>query len=264
MRTREAIVTIGLRSWRSVAGNNASVAGSSPCFSDYRRHLCALIFTAIGLSLAPPLALVQGAFAQQNPVTAIDIALEPDATMIQHAKDANARLLKSFPKGFALDETHHPHVTMVQQFVRTTDLDKIFAAANAVLAKEKPRAWVLKSFKYYYIPDASFGVAGIVAEPTDDLRRLQDELLAAVRPYTVKTGTPAAFFSEVGGRDIQKPLIEYVANFTRIAAGKRFNPHVTIGVATRTYLNKMLAEPFPAFTFSPAGASVYQLGTFGT
>jgi hypothetical protein len=26
----------------------------------------------------------------------------------------------------------------------------------------------------------------------------------------------------------------------------------------------MLAEPFPSFTFSPAGASVYQLGSFGT
>jgi len=25
----------------------------------------------------------------------------------------------------------------------------------------------------------------------------------------------------------------------------------------------MLAEPFPSFTFSPAGASVYQLGSFG-
>ena len=51
---------------------------------------------------------------------------------------ANARLLKSFPKGFSLDETHHPHVSMLQQFVRTDDLDKVFAAANAVLAKSKP------------------------------------------------------------------------------------------------------------------------------
>ena len=41
--------------------------------------------------------------AQENPVTAIDIALEPDATMIQPAEAANARLLKVFPKGFALD-----------------------------------------------------------------------------------------------------------------------------------------------------------------
>ena len=55
-------------------------------------------------------------------VIAIDIALEPDATMVQHAMTANARLLKSFPKGFALDETHHPHITMLQQFVRADDL----------------------------------------------------------------------------------------------------------------------------------------------
>jgi hypothetical protein len=80
----------------------------------------------------------------------------------------------------------------------------------------------------------------------------------------VKTGSPASFFSEEDGRDIQKSLIEYVTNFVTIAAGDKFNPHVTIGVGTEAYLNQMLAEPFPAFTFSVAGASVYQLGTFGT
>jgi hypothetical protein len=217
-----------------------------------------------GMAAVPALAFTQRALAQENPVTAIDIALEPDATMVQHAKDANARLLKSFPKGFALDETHHPHVSILQQFVRTDDLDKIFAAANAIMVKEKPTAWMLKAFKYYYIPDPPFGLAGIVVEPTEDLHRLQDELIAAVEPYTVKTGTPAAFFSEADGHDIQKSLIEYVTHFVEIAAGKRFNPHVTIGVGTEDYLNKMLAEPFPTFTFSPAGASVYQLGTFGT
>jgi 2'-5' RNA ligase len=220
------------------------------------------VFTAIGLGLA--VAVVQGAVAQQNPVTAIDIALEPDATMVQHAMDANARLRKSFPKGFALDATHHPHVTMLQQFVRTADLDKVYAGAAGVLAKEKPAGWQLRGIKYYYIPSPPIGLAGIVVEPTEDLHRLQDELITAVAPYTVKTGTPAAFFSDEGGRDIQKFLIDYVANFVTDAAGKRFNPHVTIGVGTEEYLNKMLAEPFPPFTFSAAGASVYQLGSFGT
>src|SRR3974377_1595787 len=213
-------------------------------------------FTAIGLGLALA-AFTQGAVAQQNPVTAVDIALEPDATMLQHAMAANARLLKSFPKGFALDETHHPHVTMLQQFVRTDDLDKVFAAANAVLTKEKPTAWTLKAFKYYYPPPPPVGIAGIVVEPTEDVHRLQDELITAVKPYTVKTGTPAAFFSEEGGRDIQKDLIEYVANFVKLAAGKRFNPHVTIGVGTEKYLNEMLAEAFPALTFSAAWRSAY-------
>jgi len=35
-------------------------------------------------------------------------------------------------------------------------------------------------------------------------------------------------------------------------------------VGTVEYLDKMLAEPFDEFTFSPAGASVYQLGNYGT
>jgi hypothetical protein len=221
-------------------------------------------FTAIGLGLGLAVAVVQGAVAQQNPVTAIDIALEPDATMMQHAKADNARLLESFPKGFTLDATHHPHVSILQQFVRTDDLDKIYAAAQAVFDKEKPKSWTLKAFKYYYIPSPPIGLGGIVVEPTEGLHRLQDELIKAVEPYTVKTGTPAAFYSDEGGRDIQGFLISYVENFVRDAAGKRFNPHVTIGVGTEAYLNKMLAEPFPSFTFSPAGASVYQLGSFGT
>jgi len=220
--------------------------------------------TTVTAVAAIMLAFAQGTIAQQTPVTAVDIALEPDATMIRHAKADNARLLKSFPEGFALDATHHPHVTMLQQFVRTDELDKVYAAANAVLAREKPRAWALKAIKYYYIPDPPYGLAGIVAEPTEDLRRLQDALIKAIEPYTVKEGTPAAFFSEKGGRDIQKSLIEYVANFVAVASGKKFNPHVTIGVGTETYLNQMLAEPFPTFEFSVVGASVYQLGTFGT
>lgn len=225
-----------------------------------RVHLGNLMF--IGLGLAMTLVSAQGAVAQR--VTAIDIALEPDATMLRHAMDANALLLKSFPKGFTLDATHHPHVTMLQQFVRTEDLDKVFAATNAVLAKEKPKAWMLKAFKYYYIPSPPVGLAGIVVEPTEDLHRLQDALIAAIEPYTMSTGTPAAFYSDEGGRDIQPDLIDYVANFVTAAAGPRFNPHVTIGVGTEAYLNEMLAEPFASFTFSPSGASVYQLGSFGT
>src|SRR6266581_3374992 len=200
---------------------------------------------AIALIGIAPL-LVSASLAQQNPVTAIDIALEPDATMLQHAQADNARLLKSFPKGFALDATHNPHVTMLQQFVRTADLDKVYDAVNKVLAREKPTSWKLKAFKYYYIPSPPIGLAGIVVEPTEDLHRLQQEIIDVVTPFTMKTGITAAFMSTENGRDIQKFLIEYVGDFVKIAAGKKFNPHVTIGVGTIPYLKKMLAEPFEA------------------
>jgi hypothetical protein len=157
-----------------------------------------------------------------------------------------------------------PESASVGYSLRTDDLDKVYAVAAAVLDKAKPTTWTLKAFKYYDIPSPPIGLAGIVVEPTEDLHRLQDELIAAVEPYVVKTGTAVAFFSDEGGRDIQKFLIDYVANFVTVAAGERFNPHVTIGVGAEAYLNKMLAEPFASFTFSAAGASVYQLGSFGT
>ena len=57
------------------------------------------VFASVGLGLALAMAFVQGAAAQQNPVTAIDIALEPDATMVQHAMAANARLAQVLSEG---------------------------------------------------------------------------------------------------------------------------------------------------------------------
>jgi 2'-5' RNA ligase len=183
--------------------------------------------------------------------------------MVRHAQADNARLRKAYPTGFALDPTHQPHLTLIQQFVRTADLEKVTVAANQVLATENAASWKLKAFRYYYIPVPPDGIAGIVVEPTEDLLRLQRRLLDAVAPFTEKTGTAAAFVSDDGGRDIQDGLIDYVANFRTIAAGEKFNPHVTIGVAPEVYLKAMLAEPFKAFTFSPVGASVYQLGSYG-
>lgn len=202
--------------------------------------------------------------AEQDLVTAIDILLEPDATMIQHAEAVNARLLKVFPKGFALDATHKPHITILQRYVRTANLDKVYAAAGKVLAKEKVAGWKLKAFKYYYIPDKNLGLAGIVVEPTDDLLKLQQQLIDAVAPLTVKTGTAAAFATTPEDPDISQPTIDYIAAFVPKATGRNFNPHVTVGIASQDYLKEMLAEPFDVFTFSPAGASVYQLGNYGT
>ena len=202
--------------------------------------------------------------AEQAPVTAIDILLEPDATMLQHSEANNARLLKVYPKGFALDAAHRPHITMVQCYVRTADLDQVYGAAGKVLASANLNAMKLEAFKYYYIPSKEIGLAGIVAKPTPELLKLQEDLIAAVAPFTVKTGDSAAFVPTPDGWGHDPFLIEYVSTFVPKASGEHFNPHVTTGVAPREYLDKMLAEPFEPFTFSPAGAAVYQLGEFGT
>src|ERR1700740_732809 len=139
------------------------------------------------------LARMQANAAAPEAVTAIDILLEPDATMIKQAQAANERLLKVFPKGFALGKAHQPHISCLQRYVKTADLDKVYEAVGKVLADEKPTAWKLKADKFYYVPWKDIGFAGIVIEPTDDLIRYQKKLIDAVTPFTVKTGTAAAF-----------------------------------------------------------------------
>jgi len=184
--------------------------------------------------------------------------------MLQHAEAVNARLLRVYPKSFALDATHRPHITMIQRFVRTADLDKVYAAAGQVLARANVTAMKLEAFKYYYIPSKDIGLSGIVAKPTPELLKLQADLITAVAPFTVETGASTSFVTTPDDPVIDPFLIQYVSAFVPKASGEHFNPHVTTGVALREYLDKLLAETFESFTFSPAGAAVYQLGQFGT
>ncbi len=202
--------------------------------------------------------------AAQSEVTAIDILLEPDAKMLGHAADNNTRLLKVHPQGFSLDATHAPHITMLQCFVPTANLGQVYAAAGKVLSSTKMTAMKLEGFKYYYAPGGAVGVAGICAKPTPEILKLQADIIAAVKPFTVETGPIAAFTAPHDNPAIDGALIQYVATFVPKMSGENFNPHVSTGVAPTAYLDEMLAEPFTPFTFSPAGAAVYQLGPFGT
>ncbi len=198
-------------------------------------------------------------------IVAIDILLRPDERMLQRAEANNARLLKAFPKGFALDATHRPHITMVQRFVPAEDLDKVYSAIGNVLDSANVTAMNLVAFKYYYLPaPGGIGGAGICARPTPELLQLQADVIAAAAPFAVGTGTIDAFTASHDNPALDALLIEYVSAFVPKYSGVNYNPHVTTGVASREYLDGMLAEPFESFTFSPAGAAVYQLGPFGT
>jgi hypothetical protein len=98
------------------------------------------------------IVILTASAAEQNPVTAIDVLLEPDAIMVRHAQANNARLLNIYPKGFALDKAHRPHITLLQRFVRTADLNHVYAAAEKVLAGTNVTRMQLEAFKYYYTP----------------------------------------------------------------------------------------------------------------
>jgi hypothetical protein len=199
-------------------------------------------------------------------VTAIDVLLAPDQVMMDRAKAANDRMRANFPKGFALDATHVPHITVIQRFVRTSELAKVYIAVAKVLKDESPTSWKLKATGYYDIPVEQLGLAGIVIEPSPDLLRLQLKLIDAVAPYNSHNATAAAFAPRPDGKTISQAqlTIDYVTTFVPKSSGKNYNPHVTIGLGTREFVDKLKSEPFKPFTFKARAVDVYQLGDFGT
>jgi hypothetical protein len=108
------------------------------------------------------------------------------------------------------------------------------------------------------------GIAGIWAEVTDSLLKLQEDVIAAAKPFLLPTGPIEAFTEGHGNPAFDAALVDYVTHFIDKAAGPHFEPHVSTGIASTAYLEAMQAEPFEPFPFTSASAALYQLGPFGT
>ena len=79
------------------------------------KHLLYLLIRAFAFILIATSLDLQAADKPAKPeaITAIDILLQPDATMLKHAAANNERLRKVYPKGFTFDAAHTPHITLL-------------------------------------------------------------------------------------------------------------------------------------------------------
>ena len=194
---------------------------------------------------------------------AINVLLDPDAATVEKAHTTNARLRESYPDGFALDANHAPHITILQRFVRTVDLDEVANAVAEVLRVEKAMNWECHAIGYYALADKDLRLVGIVIKPTEDLRQLQQRIIDAIAPYAAENGTGEAFAPRLDGGAISQPTVDYVNNFVGPRTGMNYNPHLTVGIGTRGFVDALKAEPFEAFTVRAVSVSLYQVGDYG-
>jgi hypothetical protein len=198
-------------------------------------------------------------------LTAIDILVNPDEATLQHARTWNARMRESVTDGFALDASHQPHITTLQRYVRTTELDDVYDAVEQTLAATDTNAL---SYRAVAIKHADWGVPGqglavILIQPSRQVTDFQAALLAAVTPFTESGGTSAAFVTD-RGEDISQSTLDWVDGYVpgQIGPG-HYIAHITVGFATLDDLNAIEAEPFDAFDVHPASVAIYQLGNSG-
>ncbi|MEI8177661.1 hypothetical protein [Aestuariivirga sp.] len=194
---------------------------------------------------------------------AVNVLMDPDAGTIALARALNDRLRSDFPKGFAFDSNHAPHVTLVQCFI---DREKIAEAAHVVSAALQaagPVNWRSKATGLYALSDGKLGLAGIVIAPTDDFRRAQLRVIDAISPFTTPEGTAAAFAPRLGGGEIGQATVDYVKGFITARTGQNYNAHLTVGIGTNDFIDALKAEPFKSFPVQAVSLSLYQLGDYG-
>jgi hypothetical protein len=198
-------------------------------------------------------------------LTAIDILVDPDGATVRHAQQCNARMRESVPSGFALDATHQPHITTLQRFVRTAELDRVYAAVEQTLAATDVAAL---SYRAVALRHGDWGVPGqglavIVVQPSTQVLDFQAALLAAVTPFTAQGGSAAAFVTDPG-EQISQSTIDWVDGYVPAQIGAdKYIAHITVGFATLEDLERIEAEPFDAFPVHPASVAIYHLGNSG-
>jgi len=199
-------------------------------------------------------------------LTAIDVLIDPDEATMERARAVNARMLQSLPQGWALDATHQPHITTLQRYVRTADLDKAYEAVEKTVADTDMASLSYRAVKIAHADWGfpGYGPAVLLVEVSPEVLDFQATLVAAVAPFTESGGTAEAFVADPG-EVISPTIIDWVQAYVpaQIGAGK-YLPHLTVGAARFEDLAVIEAEPFDAFTVHPAGVAVYHLGNNGT
>ncbi len=200
-------------------------------------------------------------------LTAVDVLLDPDASMLALAAAANARMLASIPAppGFQLDEHHRPHITTLQRYVRTESLDEVYAAIREVLGGVdlSSLSFTARTIRHMQV-QPSIGLAAIVVEPGPEVLDFQARLIAALGPFTGSGGTAGAYVRTDEEPDINDATLTYIENYVPEHSGANFLAHVTVGLAKLEHLTRIEEEAFPPLTFSVSGVSIYQLGNNGT
>ncbi|MFL5785841.1 MAG: 2'-5' RNA ligase family protein [Bacteriovoracaceae bacterium] len=173
---------------------------------------------------------------------AINIALPPEQLLEAVAKKMNASTKK-----FHFDDTHFPHVTLVQGFVKKDDLPKI----QKVVSELSLPKIELTSSKL----EEKDGLMNLKFHNNPEVQRLHDKAVSGIKEYLQKSGDKDAFYEP---SSVRKEDVDYAKNFVPEKSGGKYSPHMTMGVGTA----KSAADKEVTYTFK--NPQIFQIGEWGT
>jgi 2'-5' RNA ligase len=154
---------------------------------------------------------------------AVDVAILPPPIVSEAAIRLSAALPASESKGLQLDAKHLPHITLTQQFVRATEVGRVAEAIARVLCDREPLPLVVTG------PGRGSSSVWMQVGVTPALLDLHRDLMDALEPFERSGANSSAF---VGG-SARAGDVKWVSRFRQDSSYSRYQPHVTLGHATK-------------------------------
>ena len=153
---------------------------------------------------------------------AIDVALLLPEAVHARARLINEVLWKQRTDGFRFDQSHLPHITLVQQFVRRANLPALLQRIDSIVGATA--ALTLRVLAVGSHQSTAF----FLLQRTPDLQRLHATLMDAVKPWEESEGAVESFYSE--GEPARDADVEWVKRYRTHASYDNFVPHITLGI----------------------------------
>ncbi len=183
------------------------------------RRICALLLVISAIGCAPlPYLLTEN----RDTIVAVDVGLEPGASAGGGGQSS--------------------YIPLVRGFVRSSDVHMLSSAVANVMATTRLEDLSVKSAA----PEVSPG-----------LRRLEERMVEALRPFALNPETADEFIVTPDGAEMSDDVIRAIERFVPDSSGVNYRAQAVAGPAPVQAAKRL--EPPPA-----AGAAIYQLGRQGT
>ncbi len=187
-----------------------------------------------------------------SPLVALDVAILLPSETATSVELLNKQL-KAAPEGFRFDDRHLPHISLVQQFSPTNELNAIQETIRRVIWDHPPFELTLVA------ASTNETTASLTVTPSSELKTLHRRLMDQLATFDVGVGDNSAFSSlDNNLADSPRPRdIRWVSQFRTEAAYEAYSPHITLGIGT-------LGAKFPKTTFTASVLALCKLGRFCT
>ncbi len=217
-----------------------------------RKYISAIAIGLAFLSCSP----------KMEKIIAIDVLLTPSEELHSQSIQLNTLMHQKNPETIKLDAGHVPHITLLQCFIKEEDLPEVNNALEGLFGTIKNETVTATNLSYDNTEEDSFAMISI--EKSEALLELHKKTIEILKPYIVANGSEKSFIQNPDGSPIGKFTLNYVPAFVEKYSYENFDPHISLGVAPKIFLDSLAENVFKPIQFKASSLSVYQLGDHGT